>query len=134
MFLSQCNAREIPAAFPVESEQPQHGATQFFLVFFLRAMFSCFPNPPYSDMDYRICNVRTLLCVPIHMGLVHTDSNSAQHFDSEKHSQFVLVLRMGFQPLVMNPLDFEADALPSEPPRPPLPLPYTHTHSVLLLV
>ena len=35
-FLSQCNAREIRAPFPPgrESEQPQYGATQVFLIIF----------------------------------------------------------------------------------------------------
>ena len=44
----------------------------------------------------------------------HTDSESAQHFDSEKAlTIFFIVLRTGFEPLVL-----EADALPIEPPRP----------------
>ena len=30
-----------------------------FFCFFLCAVFSCFHNPPNSDMDYRIFNVRT---------------------------------------------------------------------------
>ena len=44
-------------------------------------VFSCFRNPPNSDMDYRILNVRTesFLCVRIHTGVGHTDE-SAQHF------------------------------------------------------
>ena len=45
-------------------------------------VFSCFHNPPNSDMDYRIFNVRTwlFLCVRgVHMGVGHTDSESA-HF------------------------------------------------------
>ena len=44
-------------------------------------VFSCFRNPPTSDMDYRIFNVRTgSLCVCIHTGVRHTDIKSAQHF------------------------------------------------------
>ena len=47
------------------------------LVFFL-----CFRNPPNSDMDYSIFNVRTwpFVCVRIHTGVGHTDSESAQPF------------------------------------------------------
>ena len=37
-----------------------------------------------------------------HGGVEHTDNESAQHFDSEKLSQFVLVLRTGFEPLVIK--------------------------------
>ena len=32
------------------------------------AVFSCFRNPPNSDMEYRIINMRTFLCVRIHTG------------------------------------------------------------------
>ena len=44
----------------------------------------------------------------------------SQHnaFDSEQLSQFVLVFWTGFEPLVMESLDLEADALSIEPPRP----------------
>ena len=44
-------------------------------------VFSCFRNRPNSDMDYRSFNVRTwpFLCVHIHTGVGHTDSQSAQH-------------------------------------------------------
>ena len=44
-------------------------------------VFSCFCNPPNSDMDYRTFNVRTwsFLCVCIHMGGGHTDRESG-HF------------------------------------------------------
>ena len=44
-------------------------------------LFSCFHNPPNSDMDYRIFNVCTWsnsVCVRIHTGVGHTDSESAQ--------------------------------------------------------
>ena len=54
-----------------------------FLVLFLCAVLSCFRNPPNSDIDYRIFNMRTLLCMRIHTGVGHTDNESA-HFDSEK--------------------------------------------------
>ena len=44
-------------------------------------VFSCFRNQPNYDMDYRIFNVRTwlLLCVRMHTGVGHTDSELAQH-------------------------------------------------------
>ena len=61
-----------------------------------------FRNPPSSDMDYRIFNVRTFLCVRVHTGVEHTDGESAQQFDSEKLSQIFLVLRTGIEPLVME--------------------------------
>ena len=53
------------------------------LVFFLCAVFSCFRNPPNSDMNYRICIVHTFLCVRIYTGVGHTNE-SAQHFDSKR--------------------------------------------------
>ena len=40
-------------------------------------------------MDYGIFNVHTFLCVRIHMAVGHTDNESAQHFDSEKLTNFV---------------------------------------------
>ena len=41
-----------------------------------------FHNPPNSDIDYRMFNVRTwyFVCVRIHTGARHTDSESAQPF------------------------------------------------------
>ena len=70
--------------------------------FFLCAAIPCFRNPPNYDMDYRIFNVRTFLCVSIHTGVGHTDKESAQHCDSEQLSQFFLVLRTGCESLVME--------------------------------
>ena len=67
----------------------------------LCVVFSCFRNPPNSDMDYRIFNVRTFLCVRTHTGVGHTDE-SAQHFDSEELSPILFVLRTGFEPLVIG--------------------------------
>ena len=91
---------------PGESEQPQYGATQFFIIFPLCVVFPCFRNPPNCDMDYRIFNVHTFLCVRIHTGVGHTGNKSAQHFDSEKLSQICLVLWTGFEPLVMESIGF----------------------------
>ena len=69
-------------------------------------VFSCFRNPPNSDMDYRIFNVRTwsFLCVHIHTGFGHTDE-SAQHFCA---------------PGRVQTSDLESDALPIEPSRHPM--------------
>ena len=55
-------------------------------------------------MDNMIFNVRTFLCVRIQTGVGHTDNESAHHyiFDSEKLSQFVIVLRTGFEPLILG--------------------------------
>ena len=88
-------------------------------VFFLCAVFSCFRNPPNSNIDYRIFNVRTFLCVRIiHTRVGHTDNESAQHFDSENSHNFCLCSGRDSNLWSWNPLDFKADALPSEPPRP----------------
>ena len=46
----------------------------------LCAVCSCFLIPPNSDMDYMIYNVRTFWCVRVHMGVGHTDNESAHHF------------------------------------------------------
>ena len=51
-------------------------------------MFWCFRNPPNSDMDFRIFNERTFLCVRLHTGVGHTYKESAQHFNSEKLTIF----------------------------------------------
>ena len=67
-------------------------------------VFSCFRNPPNSGMDYRIFHVCmwSFLCMRMHTGVGHTDSESAQHFDSEKLSQIFLVLLTGFEPWVIR--------------------------------
>ena len=48
-----------------------HSATHNF---FLCAVLSCFHNPPNSDMDYRVFNVRmwSFVWVRIHTGVGHT--------------------------------------------------------------
>ena len=67
-------------------------------------VFSCFRNPPNSDMDYRIFNVctRSFSWVRIHTGVELTNSDSARHFDSKKISQFCLVLLTGFEPRILG--------------------------------
>ena len=83
-------------------------------------MVSCFRNPPNSDMDCSIFKVRTFLCASIHTGAVHTDNESAQHFDSEKNShKFCLCSGRDSILWSWNPLDIEADAIQIEPPRIP---------------
>ena len=64
--------------------------------------------------------MRTFLCVRVHTAVGHTDDESAQHFDSKKLLQFCLVLRKGIEPLVVESIGFEADALLVEQPRPPV--------------
>ena len=59
----------------------------------------------------------------IHTGVGHTDNESAQHL-TWNDSQFVLVLRMGFSPLVFGS---RVDAVPIEPPRHPYTEPFSHT-------
>ena len=53
-------------------------------------VFSCFHNPPNSDKNYMIFNVRTwsLLCVRINTGVEHTDGESVQHFCLGKSHKF----------------------------------------------
>ena len=69
-------------------------------------MFSCFSNPSNSNIDYRIFNVHMFLCMRIHTGVGHTDIESAQLFDSEKLTIFVIVPRAGFKPLVMESIGY----------------------------
>ena len=60
-------------------------------------------NVPNYDMDYRIFYVHTwsFACERIHTGVGHTDSESAQHFDSKKLTLF-LVRLTGFEPRVFG--------------------------------
>ena len=74
--------------------------------------FSCFSNPPNSDMDYMISNARTwpFLRVRIHTGVGHTDSELAQHFWLEQ-----LFLVRGSN-LWSSNLEYDALPVPIEPP------------------
>ena len=69
-------------------------------------------------MDYRIFNVRTwsCICVCIHMGVGHTDSESAQHFWLGKTHKcfFGSWCRRDSN---LRSLDLESDALSTEQPR-----------------
>ena len=60
-------------------------------------VFSCFRNPPDSEIDYRIFNVRTWLfvCVRVHTGVGHTDCESAHRFWFGKTPT-----QAGFDPLI----------------------------------
>ena len=64
-------------------------------------------NPPNSDMDYRIFIVRTwsFVCVRVHTGVGHTDSESAQHFWLGKTHKFFLCSQRdsNLRPLDPNP-------------------------------
>ena len=85
-------------------------------------VFSCFRNPPNSDMNYRIVNVRTLsfLCVPIHSGVEHTDKESAHTgvyiLTRKNYHKFFLCSWWGSY---LGSLDLESDALPVSHPRHP---------------
>ena len=87
---------------------------------FFRAcwVFSCFRNAPNSDMDYRIFKVHTwsFLCVCIHTGVGHTDSESAQHFWLGKTHNFFLC---SWWDLNLRPLNLVSDALLVNPPHHP---------------
>ena len=64
-------------------------------------VFSCFRNPPKSDMSYRIFNVRmwSFLCVRIHTRGLSTQTASQHNiFDSEKLNNKNIVLLTGFEP------------------------------------
>ena len=63
-------------------------------------IFSCFRNPPNTDMDCMIFNVRTwsFSCVRVHTCVGHTDSESAQQFWLGKTHFFFLVLLTGMEP------------------------------------
>ena len=80
-------------------------------------VFSWFYNTPNSEMDYRILNVHTwsFLCVHIHTGVYHADSESAQHFLLGKTHKCLLCCT-GFEPRVLGS-QVRRDALPTEPPR-----------------
>ena len=86
-------------------------------VFFLCAVFSCFRNPPNSDMDFNV-HTWSFLCVRSHTGVGRTDNESAQHFDSEKLTNFSCAPD-GVR--TSGPLDLESrvDVLPVEPARHP---------------
>ena len=57
-----------------------------------------------------------ILIRALHTGAGYTDSKSAQHFDSKKLSQIVLVLQTGFKLLAFGS---RVGALPIEPPHHP---------------
>ena len=76
------------------------------LVFSACWVFSCFRHPPNFDTDYRIFNLRTwsFLCVRIHTGVGHTDSESAQHFLLRKtHILFLCSRRDSFVHWILSP-------------------------------
>ena len=70
--------------------------------------FSCFHNPPNSDMDYKIFNVRIRdhSYVRIHPGVGQTDSKRAQHFwlgKTVKLSSFCVCSQRSSKPHVFGP-------------------------------
>ena len=83
--------------------QPRGAKRLAQLLFFSACwVFSCFRNPPNSDMDYRIFNVRTcsLLCLRIHTRVGHTDTQRVSTtFLTRKNSKKCLLLLTGFKPL-----------------------------------
>ena len=101
MFLSQCNAQEIRAAFPGESEQPQYGATQFFFVFVFSCVQCFLVSVTHRTLTWTagsLTCVRSYACVYArgwgtpttsqHSILTIMQANNKKHFDSEKLSQF----------------------------------------------
>ena len=73
-------------------------------------------NPPNSDMDYRIFNMRmcSFLCLRIHTGVGHIDSESTQHILTRKAHNFCVC---SWRDSNLCPLDLESDAVQIEPPR-----------------
>ena len=73
---------------------------------------SYFRNPPNSD--YRIFSVHMwlFLCVRIHTGVGHTNSESAQHFWLGKARNFFLC---SWRDSNLSPMDLKSNSLPIEP-------------------
>ena len=71
-------------------------------------VFLCFCNLPNSSIDYRIFIVRkwSVSCVCIHIGVGHTDNESAQHFWLGKAHKFFLCSWRGSN---LRFLDIESD-------------------------
>ena len=81
-------------------------------------VYSCFRNPPNSDMDYRICAyVIILMRVYTHGGLGTPTASQHNILDSEK--TFTNVFLCSWRGSNLGSLDLESDALPTEPPRHP---------------
>ena len=79
----------------------------------------CFRNPPSSNKDYRIFNVRiwSFLCVRMHTGVGTPTASQQNILDSEKLTN--LSCAPGGRGSNLCPLNLESDALPIEPPRKP---------------
>ena len=79
----------------------------------LCAVFSSFRNPPNTDMNYRIFNVRTFLCVRIHTGVGHSDE-SAQHLQEKVRERSKFLLIPAFQGLLGCAGKRELEQLPGQ--------------------
>ena len=73
----------------------------------------------------------SVLCICIHMGVRHTDSESAQKFWIRKTHKFFLCSRWDSN---LGPLDLESDALPIEPPRHPIGNLFFFSHCYLPII
>ena len=91
------------------NQQPDYSAT-----FSACWIFSCFRNPPISDIDYNILNVhtRSFLCVRITRGLGTLTASQHVIFDLKKTGHFFLALLMGFELGSLGSWNLESDALP----------------------
>ena len=72
-----------------------------YQVVFSCVQFSYFRNPPSSDIDYMIFDVRTFYVCVYTRGW-GTPTTSQHNILTRKNSHFVLVLRTGFEPLGME--------------------------------
>ena len=82
-------------------------------------IFSCFRNPPNSDINCRIFNVRTCVRACTHRGLGTPTMSQHNIFDSEKLSQFFFLCSWRRRDSNLRSLDLGSDALATEPPRHP---------------
>ena len=91
-------------------------ATAQLLFFSACSLFSCFRNPPNSDLDYRIFIVRTwsFLCVRVHTGGWAHRQRVSTIYLTRKNSQMFIVLLTGFEP---SSFGSESDDLLIKPPR-----------------
>ena len=86
------------------------------------AVFSCFSNPPNSDIVYRIINVRTLFFyLYVYTRGWGTQTRSQHNILTRKICHTCLCSGRGSNLYSWTPLDLVAYALPIEPPRHPRP-------------
>ena len=83
-FAPMGNVGRFPQGKPAATESPYPALINLSSAC---RVFSCFCNPQYSDMDYRVFNgayaiilMRVYIYIYTHRGVGHADSESAYHF------------------------------------------------------